>query len=804
MNTIDTFSFLRGSLLVFGVSVFGLGSSLQATEPCLADPEDSLAQLEETLFDLYRQVDRVQESLPSENFNIQARQRLLGDDPQLLFTWVRDQTVALPYDGALRGGRGVLMDRGGSSLDRSLLLADLLEHAGYPVRLARSELTSEQRQLLVATAAAASIPALDSAEPDLHRHDETELAERFGLDPSEIDHWSGQGDEASERLAQAARALVEPQFDALVGELDPADPALELDWQPGEHWWVQYLDNGNWIDLDPSLPRHNAGDRLASAPEETFAPTDLPDNRFHRLTIRVIAEQDHGPQIEEHVALAETLATATLHGTPVRLNLQPQGLASPAAMLADPDDVQRLAEAIYSRTEWTPVLMVGEDTRVDRSILSDGSTRDLVDRPAQAQAMQEAAGALGGIGVRGRQRADPDTGPELSAVFVEFLVSAPGRADETFRRPLMDVRGASQRSPQDAASIKVLEWTDRKRRDRAIQMLSGVEILAQSNWWPASYSIGYLLHGMQKNRLSALGIVQAIRRFDNQSLGRALEHMQPASGALIALAFQRHAQSAQPQRIALTRINLMTEFEQFRLVDDEPVLAHGFDIIDNRIEVIGDGDDPRRVRLHQGILDTALEALLLQSADEVANASLEYQKALTAGLGWIDTDSLDNLDRLDPDAARQIREATRDGQVVLLAQDLATGARPHWWRLDPTTGTILGMGPDGRGSALVESLLVELNAMNNAVSAAAMVRSVWNCIFTAPTAMDTLCCTAMAGANWGMGQLLGYVGSQGAQMVANAKNLSKVYLAALNKIISDANSKAIDHFMPEPCEGGGS
>ncbi len=37
-------------------------------------------------------------------------------DPEKLFEFVRDRTYWVPYQGALRGARGVLSDRLGSSL----------------------------------------------------------------------------------------------------------------------------------------------------------------------------------------------------------------------------------------------------------------------------------------------------------------------------------------------------------------------------------------------------------------------------------------------------------------------------------------------------------------------------------------------------------------------------------------------------------------------------------------------------------------------------------------------------------------
>src|ERR1041385_3901024 len=79
-----------------------------------------------------------------DRFDTDAVIEAVGRDPAKLLDWVRQQTVFVPYSGALRGWRGVLMDRVGSDVDRSLLLAQLVSSSGYAVRLARVTLTEAE------------------------------------------------------------------------------------------------------------------------------------------------------------------------------------------------------------------------------------------------------------------------------------------------------------------------------------------------------------------------------------------------------------------------------------------------------------------------------------------------------------------------------------------------------------------------------------------------------------------------------------------------------------------------------------
>ncbi|MDP7453313.1 MAG: hypothetical protein QGE95_13710, partial [Arenicellales bacterium] len=98
-------------------------------------------------------------------FDIQALQQQIGTEPDLLGHWVRTQTRWLPYIGALKGPHGTLMARQGNLLDRSLLLAALLEASGKETRIGHFDVTPEQRKLLRKAAGAQQTGGLAAFQP---------------------------------------------------------------------------------------------------------------------------------------------------------------------------------------------------------------------------------------------------------------------------------------------------------------------------------------------------------------------------------------------------------------------------------------------------------------------------------------------------------------------------------------------------------------------------------------------------------------------------------------------------------------
>ena len=203
---------------------------------------------------------------------ILARAAELGNDPQKIFVFVRDEISYESYKGSLRGARGTLWSKAGNSLDQASLLVALLRASGIPARYVQGNLSEALSRDLI-----------------------------LSMFPPVI------------RLAGYIQE-----------DTELSDPASDLDLLEvtREHFWVELDQGTGFITADPTFPQAEIGQTFTN-PTGYF--NEVPDPLRHKVTVHLKTETMGalsslaGGGADIAIPLEQTFNTVELVGKPLSL-----------------------------------------------------------------------------------------------------------------------------------------------------------------------------------------------------------------------------------------------------------------------------------------------------------------------------------------------------------------------------------------------------------------------------------------------------------------------------------------------------
>jgi hypothetical protein len=679
--------------------------------------------------------------LPRDTFDPGAVIHQVGHDPAAIFAWVRDNTTLVPYRGVLRGSRGVLLDRFGNSLDRSLLLAQLLQLAGHDVRLAHATLPPDQVQTVLRRARSVSVrtpgPQIDVATSERALARVNTLADSLDVDASELLGRFKAIRDAADRTAEIATRRSMDQSkqlrEILTGKLASAERAKEN--QPpdelADHWWVQLRQDEQWTDLDPILLSTGPGRSTVDA-ATTINPQSLQESLHHLLRIRVIIERAAEGRLEQQPVLEHTLRLSDVIGVPITLAQFPSQIAPDAPDQSADGMAQHYQQWLDDQQEWIPVLVVGDKSTFQFSFTLAGG----VQQPGSILPLSPAGGFSDALG--GGESESAAT--ELTAVFAEYEFLAPGSPPRIERRFLVDVIGPSarERGEVPAAGNR--------------PAILGLDLIRETELLPivAQPSPAFVAQLSSASLLSAGDRLVDLLR-NRRTDGSSGEHSTDPTptyvpAELYSLALARHHWSHVASSVVITSPNLLTRHVGLR--QDSVGLSRWsvFDIVANDVDVTG-GDHAQRisVRISQGVVDTNAETLLVPDPSGTGNISELMSAEGPARVSWavVTGPSGDQrvTEALNPDQLTRIRKDLSRGYlaVVPVALPSHNATDTGWWRVDPASGTVLGIDARGMGgSATAEHAEAETNALQSARAAQEFYK-LFACAFS-----DTLLAVSIA------------------------------------------------------------
>ncbi|MBU1304785.1 MAG: hypothetical protein KKF33_04600, partial [Alphaproteobacteria bacterium] len=635
-----------------------------------------------------------------------------------------------PYWGALKGAEGVLVDRAGNALDRSLLLAALLQHHGHQVRIGHATLDAPVAGQL---AQLTSVPL--KAAPVALRLTPEILAVFLNegrLSASEISALATEG----EAEGTVLEASISQDLVAVGGLLKEAidesnitipDPIASGRWakMASDFYWAEVMaSSGDWTRLETLGIVELAALNFAAA--DHFDPEALPTELLHRVEAKATLMVQTESGVEERELGTAGLTSIDALGKTLKLANTPLDLGGilgglpPTDWLSEPGPDDQFAFTI----------MVGDEVVSSRFYRMSGEVSDL---PAESGVQNSLGGGLGRLTNMMNGATEPAGSAE--AISVQYVLSD----SQGFGQPLQQETITRRLSLEDQPTADAI----------SSGALPGRFWTAKAAVLPARIDEQY--EGfLQLQRLSAiLGPIKA-------EAGRMLGVSSDAAASSSAL----------NQSLASTLASMVHQFEANRpeLVGKEPFsvkssliieeqaissdaqqasLLHSIDLA--RIGEASYAPGPRGL-LSNGVLWTWLESQLLARASVGPSSSFGFAAQFNEEADQT-LDFAKHIGALpeNQNFKHDVDQDVSSGQHIGL---LHQSERPIWWSLDPETGMAIGRVVGGRGDALAESGEITIIVTEKATVAAAnyelevklvfdltyMIYSFAQCVFTLPAA----------------------------------------------------------------------
>jgi hypothetical protein len=629
--------------------------------------------------------------------DVAARAARNGTDVSANFAFVRDSIRFEPYAGVMRGAQGALIAASANALDRTLLLARLLESHGYKTRIAQGTLGGREVQSLVTAfvdgrSTSGKLPAAKVAEV-VQQAGEAQMLQAADAVRSR-----------GERVRDWVRARATADTATLRGAMGDATRWFrdggfrKVQEQLASHYWLQVERDAAWVDLDSSFPGAQPGQRFAEA-SAFFEPSNLPDDLQHTVRVTMTAEYAEDGERSETTVLDATIPAPDLVTEHMRLTNEPVDL--------------RKGGSLSAARRFRASLRVGQKSY-------EGSEYSL-GGPAAPGAMPDLGGALFG--------GEAPAAKNLSALWLEVTPAGPGRTARAARRYLIDRVGTAARAKGGSgAALRDVPL------ERLPYLALGVyEILVMPAPYP-EFMAHYLTcrSAIENEALLRRSLEVRFGRGSRSSLMAAAAKSRASvfSPALASLASSVSEYLDVQQgagRLALQSpfVAMFTQAFVTESVLRDPVgkarARQGFDIMAPAAVPIGGNPEQRAERgLAYGAFLTDLELAMAMEIGPpgsagVDNTSLAVEAGKRAGRSLAVLRNAGDETGIagTPDALAAMRSDLQAGQVlVTLAQTKQEGTARDatWWRVDPDTGVGIGVNEHAEGQAMTEEQMFNFAA----------------------------------------------------------------------------------------------
>ena len=653
---------------------------------------------------------------------------LAFEDPETLFEYIVDRVAFQSYFGILRGVDGTLISRAGNAFDQSLLLANLLVDAGYDAQVATATLSDDDAQRLLTRLGETPAIAPERYKPSADEADA--LLAGLGFDPATFD-MSALAPENSRAYAhaQTVQSALAPYL------ADAPDINQELLAEAKMYAFVRYrlASNDDWSDLHPAFG-HLAPPTVEI--EELFDGT-IPEEFVQTLSVEVLIER----KVEEELELVPVTTewrrpVGNMLGQPIHISIVPMREVPTTAMESGGFNQSPFFVAQINRNRDTTLQafeMMGR--LLDADVAADPAADYF---QTVTGVMNQATGLLGALGSTDREAVEPLA---LTGVVVRFVMNIPGGKEVTYERYVYD-RITPENRADGSQLIPIAE------EDMPHGLVQQHILLVNPGSFSDVYAEYTLLDMSVKGMQAYSDIANLEARYEEAGMAMppeevleiigpiGMEAHWPLLASFDSLPIPEHTMMYRPEAtiVSAGTVTGATPEQAPRFV---------VDVIHNHRRVLTGSDDgfavDQATNMLYGAWETALEK---QYAEHLAGGEVEAQNALnmfSAGTPNFATYTSTNADfsGVPTEIRRALEADVQRGYTVLYPEGTAD---THWWRLNPHTGELLGIGGNGAGQTILEYLELIESIVSPMINVMGALNGVHGCVVGALEGRDPNAC----------------------------------------------------------------
>ena len=532
--------------------------------------------------------------------------------------------------------------------------------------------------------------------------DVARVAEGIGLSTEDLKKQIEENQTKSLEEVETLQALVEEQVIELYSSLELPEidnKAIEekILLALSDHWWVQIDTGDGWQDYDPIL-----GKSISIEATETFAPDELPEELYHSVSIKVVAEKWEQDNVAESIALDYNFLPSQHIGKAFNLSFQPLKISYDDVFEKD-DPQKAFLNKLAETKEWLPVLSFDNKSAYHKSIMIDGSLNESPNTDSGVEDLGQSTGELVGGGLTGSATQEKSES-HLSALWIDYDLNIPGQENQIIRRELFDLIGVAERAEENF----VLSMNAAAVLERNLTLAGETQIMTQVGWFSMPFAVKLILEDAVSSAQQGIELYEK----QNEIIIEDFVDQKVLPADLFNFLLARHELTPYAEHIYIDQVNIVSNHAYGVLEDNDIQFMQAIDIVNNAVAVYPSvSEDIRYVRMTQGVLDTALENYVLGNDLSDVNSGNASSLLLASSQFEGEWQMIQDEDDATKDTVLNIHNQTHiqqsldEGFSVYAPTQVPENTQIAWWRIDPITGNTLGIGLKGWGQGSKEYTL---------------------------------------------------------------------------------------------------